>query len=105
MNLDVYCQHKAHELAEKLKIKKSFAIITDWKVFVKLYPAYKKHKKDLGVTNKDDRNIYIAIKAKYHDNHKELDKTIYHELLHIKFPNTKEADMEKLEKKFNSVLT
>ena len=80
-----------------IRNKRSPIIITNKKEWTDIFPRDRKH---MDITYGATNNGFIFLNFEIIKTHSDLIATIYHELLHMKYPKKSERQIRKLEKEF-----
>lgn len=88
---------------DKLKIKKQIFLTTNARIYdehAKILDKNSPQKLEclFGATTVTDKFAIIFINKKNNQNKTETERTVVHELLHVKFPNKSEKTIQKLTK-------
>lgn len=95
--IDQFIQLTVQRYTGILKIKKPVFICTNKKEWLSVFPDDKHRIKTAsGATRKQFNWIYLNLSITDHKSLLELEDTILHELLHLKFPEKKENQMQAL---------
>lgn len=95
-----YLQILLQKWKAKLDIKHLVTVFTDPDEYLEVFPQDKKNSSEAGMCQKNFGAIYININDRDHKLLTELEDTLVHELLHLKFPDKSEEEIIELTKKY-----
>lgn len=103
MNLqNQFLQITVQKWKAKLGIKKTILVFTDPKEWLEVFPHDKKGIKEAGMSHSNHWCIFINLNETDHKLLTELEDTVVHELLHLKYPKKLEEEIIQLTERYLS---
>lgn len=95
-----YLQILLQKWKAKLDIKRLVTVFTDPDEYLEIFPQDKKNILEAGLCQRQYGLIYINLNIRDHKLFTELEDTLVHELLHLKFPDKTEKEIMEMTEKY-----